>query len=65
MPKFRVTGAVMAGRYCGEIEAANVEEAKEKAEELYLGETIGLCHHCSSEVEDPTIERVDVEEIGE
>jgi hypothetical protein len=64
MPKYRAYGTVVGEKYLGEIEAANEEEAKEKA--FNLGECyISLCHQCSSECEDGEIHEVNVELVDE
>lgn len=60
MPMFAVYGSVVGTKYLGQIEAATREEAIEK-----LGNDAGvqLCHHCSSECEDPEIHEFVAEEI--
>ncbi len=53
----------MATKYIGEYEAASAEEAEQMAwnsDEAY----ISVCRHCSYEVEDPEIDRMEVEEVS-
>lgn len=69
MPKFRVNGEVVGGKYLGVFEANNAEEAIEKA--LNSGRChVGLCHQCSEhmgdlEVEDATAEQVSDDEVDD
>lgn len=58
MPKFTAHATVVGSKYLGEFEAATAEEAKEKA---WKKAYVGLCHHCSGECEDPTIEEIHME----
>ncbi len=62
MPKYRCYGTVTAGKYLGEVEAENEEEAKEKAFDLDTM-SVSVCHQCAREVSDPQISEVDVEVI--
>lgn len=60
MPKFSVFGVVSATKYIGEYEAETKEEAEQMAwDDAY----VSICHQCSSEVEDPEITELIVEEI--
>jgi len=62
MKKYRVYGVVTGSKYLGEVEAANAEEAEQKAfDELEIG--CFLCHQCSSEAEDAEIHELNVEEV--
>lgn len=64
MSKFRVWGAVVGTKYLGEFEASSEEELLKLLED---GDADfiepSLCHQCSSEVEDPVIEKFEIEEI--
>lgn len=53
--KWAVHGSVVGGKFLGYYEAATKEEAEEKAMDEHGG-PISLCHHCSSECEDGTVE---------
>lgn len=62
MPKYRVYGSVVATKYIGEFEAGTKEEAERMAwdsEECW----VSVCHQCSSDVSDPEIEEIIVEEV--
>lgn len=61
MPRFRVNGTVVGGKYLGEYEAATKEEAIEMAmnEEGY----VSFCHQCCEQCENAEIESADAEEI--
>ena len=61
MPKYRVYGAVIGGKYLGEFEADNPEEAEQKA--LNSEGYVSLCHQCARECEDAEIHEVTVEPI--
>ncbi|GAA4827865.1 hypothetical protein GCM10023310_00660 [Paenibacillus vulneris] len=64
MAKYRVYGVVRATKYIGEFEAETKEAAEQLAwdsDEAYSS----VCYHCSKQVEDPEIERLEVEEIKE
>lgn len=60
MPKYRCSASVVGSKYLGEVEADSLEEAREKAEKLGTV-FVSLCHQCSSEVQDPQIEDINVE----
>jgi hypothetical protein len=60
MPKYRVYGTVVGGKYLGEVEADNEKEAIEKGLNLDTC-WVSLCHQCSSECEDGEIHDVHVE----
>jgi hypothetical protein len=62
MPIYRIVGAVYGSKYLGDFEASSREEAEEMALNSDAA-SVNLCHHCSSECEDPQIERVEIEEI--
>ncbi len=51
MPKYRVVGTVVGGKYLGEFEADSAELAEEMAMDEHGG-NISLCHQCSGECED-------------
>lgn len=60
MPKYRVSGTVIGNKCLGEFEADSPEQAEEMA--INSGEAcVSFCHQCSSECEDPQIEKVNVE----
>ena len=55
--KYGVTATVVGGKWIGEYEAANAEEAIRLAlADDRMG--IQLCHYCSSHVEDPMITKL-------
>lgn len=62
--RFRIYGIISASKYIGEVEANTKEEAEEKA---WSHENMGccVCHQCTSEVEDPEILEIELEEIKE
>ena len=63
MPKFYVTGVVSGSKYLGEFEA----ETEEQAIEMALASdrvAVCLCHHCSSECEDPEIQEAVASKAG-
>lgn len=60
MTLYRVYGKVIGTKYIGQFEANSIEEAEELA--WSSGEcAVCLCHYCTSECEDPEIERLIVE----
>jgi hypothetical protein len=60
--KFSCYGKVIGSKYLGEFEAST----KEAAEELAVQQaSVSLCHHCNSEIEDPEIVEIIVEESGQ
>jgi hypothetical protein len=64
MPRYRVSGTVIASKYLGEFEADTEEEAIEMAlssENAY----VSLCHQCSGECENPEIHDANAEPIDE
>lgn len=63
MPKYRVHGKVVGGKYLGEFEAATPEEAEEMAIEENGG--VSLCHQCADECEDPEVVECSVELVEE
>lgn len=63
MPKFSVVGVVKASKWLGEFEADTPEVAIELALQSDAA-SVSLCHHCSSECEDPQIEEAIAEEIA-
>ena len=53
MAKYEISALYTTVKYCGEVEAENMEEAIDKAYELGLIEhSIGLCWHCSQKLDD-------------
>lgn len=60
MPWYSVNASVVGSKHLGVFEAATPEEAEAKA--LEKAGHISVCHQCSSEVEDPEINEVFVEE---
>lgn len=62
MPKFHVHGSVKASKYIGEYEAKTKEEAEEMA---WKDAYVSVCNQCSSQVEDPEIDELIVEEVEE
>lgn len=56
MKKWTVTGVVTGSKYLGTYEAETAEEAIEMALESEAA-SCSVCHQCSSQVEDPQIER--------
>lgn len=64
MAKFRVYGVIRATKYIGEFEAESKEQAEQMAWDSDEG-YVSVCHQCSREVEDPEIERMEVEQVRE
>lgn len=62
MPRYHVTGAVTGSKYMGEFEADSPEEAIELAM-AGEGAHCSVCHHCSSQVEDPEIHEAFADEV--
>jgi hypothetical protein len=60
MYRFKVYGCVTATKYLGEFEAVTAQEAESLAMEKNGG--VRLCHACTKEAEDATIETCIVEE---
>ena len=60
MPKFSVYGVIKAAKYIGEYEADTKEEAEELA---WKDAHVSICHQCSSEVDEPDIVELVVEEV--
>ncbi len=58
--KYRCYAAVTGGKYLGEVEADSPEEAEQKAWALDTC-SVQICHQCSGEIEDPEVQRIDVE----
>jgi hypothetical protein len=56
MAKWSVYGRVIGSKYLGTYEADSKEEAEDKAMEAKG--SVSLCHHCSSECEDPEVDNV-------
>ncbi len=63
MPIYAVNGVVAGGKHLGTVEAANEAEAKEKGWKLDSLH-VSLCHQCAAEVEDPSIEDIEVYETS-
>ncbi len=64
MKNWNVYADVRGSKYLGEVEAETKEEA-EKAAWSDLDFSISVCHQCSSEVEDPEVYEIVVEEMEE
>ena len=60
MKKWDIIGSVVASKFLGTVEAETWEEAIEKGWKLA---DVSVCHECSSEVSDPSID--DIEAICE
>lgn len=60
--KYDCYGLVRASKYLGVVEANSPEEARDKAQEL-KSTFVSVCHHCSSQVEDPEIIDINVEPV--
>jgi hypothetical protein len=60
--KYNVYAVITGSKYIGEFEAASKEEAEDKAWETIGCDSVGLCHQCSSEIDEPTITSLNVEE---
>ena len=56
--KWRVGGGVHASTYLGEVEAASAKEAIEEAWKIAF---VSVCHQCSSDVSDPEVTSIWVE----
>jgi hypothetical protein len=61
MAKYSVNAAVVGSKHLGVYEAKNEDEAIEKA--MKENGSVGMCHQCSSECEDPEINDVTAELI--
>ena len=59
MPKFQAYGKVVGSKFIGEFTAKNKKEAQKMAEAQAY---VSLCHQCASEVEDPEITEIIIEE---
>lgn len=59
--KWVATGVVSGGKHLGTVVAASEEEAIERAWKLDTVD-VGLCHHCSAQIEDPEITEIVVSE---
>jgi len=60
MAKYRLYARVVCSKYLGVVDADTTVEAIQKAYDLE--ETnIDLCHHCSSECEDPFVDDITAE----
>lgn len=59
MKKYNVYAIVTGSKYLGQVEADSPEEAEEKGYGLPTA-SIGFCHQCDSECEDPTITEITV-----
>tara|TARA_Y100000034_G_C6686603_1_gene302111 strand:+ start:224 stop:430 length:207 start_codon:yes stop_codon:yes gene_type:complete len=64
MPKYRISGLVTGGKYLGEVDADNEEQAEMRGWKLPDAH-VSVCHQCSSEIDDPEITQLFVEEIKE
>ena len=60
MARYRAYGVVYGGKYLGTVEADSKEEAINKAQELDSC-YVSICHQCADEIDDPQIDRVQVE----
>lgn len=56
---WRVWGIVSGSKYLGTVKARTKNGALDKAEEMEEG-YVSLCHQCSSQCEDPSINSYDV-----
>lgn len=62
MMKFHVYGKVVGTKYLGTVEAESEKEAIRKVENGEGPEmSVQLCHHCSSQCEDPEIDDITVD----
>lgn len=64
MKRWSVIGSVTGGKYLVVFEAKTADEAIEKAINKNGG-MISLCHQCSSECDDGTVEEASAEETNE
>lgn len=62
--KYRIYAAVKGTKYVGEIEAANMDEAEEMAQQ-HENLCVSFCHHCAAQLSDPMIDEVIVEPVTE
>jgi hypothetical protein len=61
---WRCYGHVHGSKYLGEVKARSAKEAQDKAFELEECH-VSLCHQCTGDCEDPTIEEINVEAADE
>ena len=59
---YRVSATVVGSKYIGEFLAESAEAAEKMAWD-HENSSICLCHQCSSECEDGTIEKMNVERV--
>lgn len=60
MPKYRLYATVTGGKYLGEVEAENEEEAIRKG---FEGEEawVNVCHQCARQISDPEVTEITAE----
>lgn len=63
MPKYSCSGVVAADTYIGEVEAANAQEAIDKAWEI--ADTPSICHQCAGKLNVGDIYKIAVENIDD
>lgn len=61
MAKWICYGAVSGTKYLGTVDAETAEEAEEKAWKLDKA-CVSVCHQCSSEISNPEIDFISVEQ---
>lgn len=64
MKRYRATAVIAGGKYLGEVDAENEEQAKEKAWNLPEA-FVSVCHQCTDDVGELEIADIDVEEVEE
>lgn len=62
MKKYRVYAIVTGTKHIGEFQAKSREEAEQIAWDSDNG-YVSICWHCSKEIDEPTIEKMVVEEV--
>lgn len=60
MPRYSVTGTVVASTHIGEFDAVDAEQAMEFARNEA---SVSLCHQCAREMSDPEIEYLTAEDV--
>ena len=58
--KYALYAKVVGTKYLGEVEADSMEDAIEKGYQLDSC-SVGVCHQCSREIDDPVIDEIEAE----
>ena len=60
--KYSLYAKVVGTKYLGEVEADSPEEAIEKGYDLETFH-VSVCHKCSADISDPSIEDIEAQEV--